>query len=152
MCFDWSAKSLRCLFSVGIVTLLVMKAEPAWAVQAHGGVEGLVSHQIGHMLFMVGIGSLLFHVHRARLRTPGWTEFRIFIWLLLVWNVITFTGHWMHEFVDVNKYVRAGENIVSFSVMDIADVYFYLTRLDHLFLVPSLVFLLLALKKWRMQG
>ena len=34
-------------------------AVPAFAVQAHGGAEGLISHQVGHILFIFGMVYLL---------------------------------------------------------------------------------------------
>ena len=35
---------------------LVNRAMPVYAVQGHGGSEGLVSHQVGHILFISGMG------------------------------------------------------------------------------------------------
>ena len=37
---------------------------------------------------------------------------------------------------------------MGYSIDSLFDLFFYLTRLDHLVLLPSFLFLLLALKKW----
>ena len=135
----------------GAFVLLLFSALPAWAVQAHGGAEGLVSHQIGHVLFIVGMGYLLFRLYHLRMQGSGWPEFKVFLWLIIAWNLLTFSGHWMHEYEAPGKFIKTGGDITSFAITNFSDAYFYLTRLDHLLLVPSFIFLLLALRKWRLQ-
>jgi len=124
---------------------------PALAVQFHGGAEGLVSHQIGHLLFFIGMVYLLVKVYQEKNTSPGWTEFRGFIWCIILWNILTFSGHWMDEFTNPKDYVLAAGHPVSFRIDQIWDVLFYFTRLDHLLLIPALLLLLLALNKWRQQ-
>ena len=126
---------------------LSVKASPAWAVQAHGGAEGLLSHQIGHLLFATGMGYLLFRLRTMRQSGRGWLEFKTSIWLLIAWNVVTFTGHWMNEFIAKEQFIKDQTTILSFTIANLPDAIYYLTRLDHLILVPSFAFLLLALKK-----
>lgn len=135
----------RCFASI-LVALSMPQV--AWAVQAHGGAEGLVSHQIGHALFTLGMGYLLFKLYRMHQAGPGWGSFKAFLWLLILWNIVTFSGHWMNEFVDPENFLRTNGHTVAFRVTDLTDAVYYLTRLDHLFLVPSFSCLLLALKKW----
>lgn len=134
-----------------IVIRSCLAADTAWAVQAHGGAEGLVAHQIGHILFTIGMVYLLFRLRTMRKKGSGWLEFKAFIWLLVAWNILTFAGHWMNEFVADGKFIRAGEHILSFTIENSSDAVYYLTRLDHLILVPSFAFLLLALRKWRVS-
>jgi hypothetical protein len=136
---------------IGAFAILMMTANPAWALQAHGGAEGLVAHQIGHMLFVIGMGYLLFRLYRVRMKGLGWFEFKIFLWLIIAWNLVTFSGHWMNEFVAAEKFIESDGITIAFSITNYTDAYFYFTRLDHLILVPSFGFLLLALLKWRLQ-
>ncbi len=126
---------------------LSVNASPAWAVQAHGGAEGLLSHQIGHLLFAAGMGYLLYRLRTMRQSGRGWPEFKTSIWLLIAWNVVTFTGHWMNEFITKEQFIKDQTTILSFSIANLPDAIYYLTRLDHLILVPSFAFLLLALRK-----
>ena len=134
-----------------IFLALVLAANPAWAVQAHGGSEGLVSHQIGHLLFTIGMVYLVFRLRSMRQSSSGWFEFKTFLWLLIAWNVMTFSGHWMNEFVANEKFIKEHANTLSFTIENLFDAIYYLTRLDHLILVPSFAFLLIALRKWRMS-
>ena len=137
------------IFCFSLTFALVSLAMPVYAVQQHGGAEGLVSHQVGHILFISGMGYLLYMVYHNRITDPGWFEFKSFLWLIIFWNILTFSGHWMREIVDSEKFIRQGNQVTGFIVTESFDAFFYLTRLDHLLLVPSFVFLLLALQKWR---
>jgi len=136
--------------AMGTFVVFMMAATPVWAVQTHGGLEGLVSHQIGHLLFTFGMGYLLFRLYSIRPKGAGWLEFKIFLWLLIAWNATTFAGHWMDEFVAKEKFIKAHGRTLAFMIENLQDALYYLTRLDHLILIPSFVFLLLALRKWRM--
>ncbi len=122
---------------------------PLRAVQSHGGAEGLIAHEVAHLLFIIGMGYLLFRINRNRITGKGWFEFKVFLWLIIAWNILTFSGHWIAEEINDSKYRIISGNIHSFAMTGIYDLYFYFTRLDHLLLVPSFVFLLLALRKWR---
>ena len=126
-------------------------ASPAWAVQAHGGAEGLVTHQIGHILFAIGMGYLLFRLYHIDQKGLGWFEFKTFLWLITGWNLLTFSGHWMNELIASSKFIKANGQIVFFTIDSFSDVIYFLTRLDHLVLVPAFLFLLLALRKWSTQ-
>jgi len=133
------------------VLLLTFAPSSAWAVQAHGGAEGLVSHQIGHILFTIGMGYLLYRIRLVRSEGRGWGAFKAFLALLILWNILTFVGHWLHELVDAQKFVHQGMHVIAFRVTTLQDALYYLTRLDHLLLVPALMLLLLALREWRKQ-
>lgn len=131
-----------------ITASLFMTPAAAWAVQQHGGAEGLVSHQVGHLLYICGIGILLLRLHQTRLTDPGWKSFRIALWLIVLWNVMTFAGHQLRELVDPGKFVKIDGLVVGYTVTGLFDAVFYLTSLDHLVLVPAFIFLLASLKTW----
>lgn len=124
-------------------------ADVAWAVQQHGGAEGLVSHQLGHFLFIIGMFYLLYRLRVFSPSGPGWKEFKLFIWCIILWNFLTFYGHWHRELIDPAKLIHAGGKTTGFIIRGPADILFYISRLDHLFLLPAFLFLLAALMRWR---
>ena len=147
-----SGKNVARFLYIVITTLALSHvATPAWAVQAHGGEEGLVAHQIGHILFTGGMVYLLYHLNNIAHHEPGWLQFKIFLYLIIAWNVLTFTGHWMHENIDPTKFSTVNSETASFTISNFHDALYYATRLDHLLLLPAIVFLLLALRKWNAQ-
>ena len=133
---------------IGLLALFLLVGQNAFAVQSHGGSEGLVSHQIGHFLFVIGMTYLLARIYSLKLHGGGWFEFKLFLWLLLLWNILTFSGHWLDEYVAAESFVRVNGALAYFVIENLMDLVYYLSRLDHLLLVPSFMFLLLALRKW----
>ena len=130
---------------------LLFSAARAQAVQGHGGTEGLISHQLGHLLFTLAMLVLLFRLRRSQLRGPGWHEFTGFLWLIILWNVLTFTGHWMQHSVASGQFIRHNGLVTAFLINNGFDLIFYLTRLDHLLLVPAFILLLLAIRNWGLE-
>lgn len=137
------------LFLASLVLLFC--ASPAGAVQQHGGAEGLVSHQIGHVLFIAGMAALLYRLHRNRTSGPGWFEFRSFITLIILWNCLTFSGHWIREIIDPRQFIDTDGVTVAFVAHSATDLVFYLSSLDNLLLVPAFGCLALALRRWSQQ-
>ncbi|MCL7488161.1 MAG: hypothetical protein M8357_08320 [Desulfobulbaceae bacterium] len=135
-----------CAFFLFVALLL---PQAAWAVQQHGGAEGLVSHQIGHLLFIFGMFFLLYRLHISVQSGPGWREFKLFVWLIICWNFLTFYGHWHREFIDPAKLLTMNGKTTGFMISGPMDLLFYFSRLDHLLLVPAFLFLLMALTRWR---
>lgn len=132
-----------------LIPLLVMlSAGSAWAVQDHGGSEGLVSHELGHLLLILGMGYLLYHLRQLGQKGHNWREFRFFLWMLILWNLLTFVGHWLNEFVPAERFILNAGAVSAFRITDFADGLYYLSRLDHLFLLPAILCLLLALRRW----
>ncbi len=139
------------LWKTFVFLAVSVETSPAWAVQTHGGAEGLLSHQIGHLLFATGMAYLLYRLRTMRQSGRGWFEFKASIWLLIVWNLATFTGHWLNEFIVEEQFIKDQTTILSFTIANLPDAIYYLTRLDHLILVPSFAFLMLALRKREMS-
>jgi len=137
---------------VALLPLFVLPALPAYAVQVHGGVEGLVSHQIGHIFFAGGMLFLLLTSYQSRWSGAGWDRFKCFLRLTIVWNILTFTGHWLQTGIGDDKFVRAGGQVVGFRVETFRDVCFYFSCLDHLILLPALLCLSVALRQWVKAG
>lgn len=141
---------IRFFILLAVVPFLqLIAANSAWAVQQHGGTEGLVSHQIGHLLFIAGMFYLLYRLRVFSPSGPGWKEFKLFVWLIIFWNVLTFYGHWHRELIDPAKFLHSGGRTTGFIISGPMDVLFYISRLDHLLLLPAFLFLLAALMRWR---
>jgi len=130
---------------------LLFSAAQAQAVQVHSSAEGLISHQLGHLLFTLAMVVLLFRLSRSQLQGLGWHEFKGFLWLIIFWNALTFTGHWMQHSIASNQFILLNNQISAFQINNCFDFFFYLTRLDHLLLVPAFILLLLAIRNWSLE-
>ena len=96
---------VKYIILVFCLPFLAVWAEPAFAVLQRGGSEGLISHQIGQILFISGMIYLLYLIYHYRITGPGWFEFKAFPWLVIMWNILTFTAHWMRKTADPEKFL-----------------------------------------------
>jgi hypothetical protein len=135
----------RYFFAFLFSLLSFILAEPAWGVQSHGGPEGLVAHQLGHLLF---VGGMVFLLIRSRLDQPGWKSFRGFLWFIIGWNVLTFAGHLVEIAIPDGNFLTSGSVITGFLIDSAAALFVYLAQLDHFLLLPALLLLANALKQW----
>lgn len=132
----------------GLLLLLLFFPESAQAVQPHTGAEGMVVHQLGHVLFAGGMLFLLVRSRISRWQGPGWYRFKGFLWLAVAWNVLTFWGHFLQEITQDKRVMTADGRTIGLVADGLPDLLFYLTKLDHLVLLPALFLLALALKQW----
>lgn len=137
-----------CIVSAFIAVLM---PDIVWAAKMRE-VEGVISHQIGHFLFIIGMLVLFYRLNASVSQTSGWIEFKIFIVLVILWNLVMFYGHLHSRFVNPDKFVIVDGTVKSFAASSLSDVFFYLSRLDSLLLVPAFCFLLRALCIWRKEA
>ncbi len=126
----------------------VLLAAPASAVQAHAGLEGLVAHEFGHVLFAAGMVVVGGVAVRRVGRSPAWTRFRAFLALIILWNALAFLGHLLDLWVDPGQFTVQDARVVAFTPRAPLDWVYYLTRFDHLVLLPALGALWAALRQW----
>lgn len=135
-------------FLIAFIFLKVFAPEPVYAIQIHGGTEALVAHQIGHILFLLGALSILVRIYRGRWQGPGWNEFKYFLWLIILWNGVTFLGHFLSEVERFHYATAADGRILGLYAVRVIDYVFYFCKLDHLLLFPAMLYLFFALRRW----
>jgi hypothetical protein len=142
---------LKMLLALLVLGFLV--CEPAMAIQSHPAPEGLYTHQVAHVCFIVSMGFLAYWLEVNRFtRQKGWRHIQIAAILFLCWNVIAVFGHWVEEKVpkelfigdpDWSQRLVSGDNIWANC--------FYVLKLDHLICVPAIIFLYIGIKRLYMD-
>jgi hypothetical protein len=139
----------------GILTLtpfwlLTLFSGDAWALQTHGGVEGVVVHQLAHFQYLGALGYLFWDIRRSSFAGVGWHYLKRFCLLMMVWNGIAFIGHFAQmsiSGVDISTEDGYLSALLLLPVTFGKWVY-YITALDHLVCVPALFFLFLAMRSF----
>ncbi len=125
----------------------------AWAIQTHGDPEGLYAHQLGHVFFAAAMVYVCWQIWRRGLKSGA--GFARLFWACILfagWNVLTFVGHLAEEQLSPQAIDRqAGHLWKTLHITDLNGLLYYLTKLDHLILVPAFVLLYLALRDFRRQ-
>ncbi len=130
--------------------LLTMTVFPgtAWAVQSHGAPEGLYVHQLAHVFYTAALCYLFWGIRQSAFKARGWRCLQVFCVFMVLWNVVAFTGHSLASSVHATDFIREGGYLSTRLQGPFTSVklWYYFTKLDHLFSVPSIFFLYLAMK------
>lgn len=121
---------------------------PAWAVQIHDHPEGYVVHMMAHIFFSAALIYFLYMLYK---NPPGsglaWKHLRLSLLLFLLWNIDTFTVHWLTLHLP-DTAIIAGSNLTKDAVrveISACSLLYYLGRFDHLLCVPAMWFLMCSL-------
>jgi hypothetical protein len=136
---------------IGTPILLIFFPSVAFAIQEHGGPEGLHAHQMAHVFFAFSMGLLIYWLRRHRLvAVQGWRYIQYAALLLIVWNVQALWGHWLEESSGLIDTLRSGPMTLRITAAQGHEwliAFYYLAKLDHLICVPALGFLFLGLRR-----
>lgn len=144
----------RFLTLPSLTFLLLLPAADAWALQPHGGGEGLYIHQMAHVFF---IGTLTYlYLHTRWSQDPvsrGWRYLRIFCVLLFFWNLMAFIGHEtaVHlssdDFSDLETW---NEKLIH--PLSALKLIHYIAKMDHFLTVPALLALFFSLRSFYQEA
>lgn len=141
--------------SIGIMAIIIgiglLQPVQAFAIQTHGGAEGLFVHQFAHVFFTFSMGLLIYWLRkRSLVSSLGWRYVQYAAVFFIAWNIDASFSHWLLEqsdFITVDDLNGMQINInTARGYQWLAELY-YLTKLDHLLCVPAMVFLLLGLRR-----
>jgi hypothetical protein len=123
------------------------------ALQVHPEPEGLYSHQIGHLFFIFSMAVFAFWLQRTRLASHrGWRYIQLSCVAFILWNIDAFIGHILEARLAEETFVRSpfGRSLVVEKAA--APYLFFFLKLDHLFAVPAMIFLLLGLNRLKRES
>jgi hypothetical protein len=131
--------------------IFCLTSSPAWATQQHGAPEGLYVHQVAHLFFALTMGLLIYWLHKWRLTAiAGWRHIRLAACFFIAWNLNAILSHWLEEqsvWIQAERIGRMQITITATEGFDWLAMVFYISKLDHLWCVPALVFLFLGLRR-----
>jgi len=131
-----------------LTVILALWPDEVLAVQVHGPPEGYLTHMMAHIFFSA---SLVFFLYILHTRPPGtgasWRNLKISLLLFLIWNVDTFTTHWLSHRLPHDAIVEGVNLFEDFlsGPVDLKRIIYYLGRFDHLICVPAMWYLMNAL-------
>ena len=136
---------------VRVTAFLLFDPHSALALQTHGPPEGLYVHQLAHVFFAAALLFLIWQVKYEGLsRLPGFQQLRWACCLFVLWNVVAFLGHWSEELLLPHAFEGQPDDFSRRLVMSQFSAWvYYVTKLDHLILVPAFFLLWRGLKALR---
>lgn len=132
-----------------ISAFFFMIPQTALATQAHGAPEGIYAHQFAHVFFLLSMVILIYWLRQRRLtEKKGWLFIQYAAVFFILWNFNVLIVHFLDEqstLVVVEK-IDPWRIRISSPLGRVAEEFYYLAKMDHLFCVPAMVFLFLGLK------
>jgi hypothetical protein len=131
-----------------LFVILAMFPGSAWAVQSHGAPEGLYVHQFAHIFYTAALCYLFWCIRHSVFKSKGWRYLQVFCLFMILWNVVAFTGHSLDGLVDSVNFNDDNGYLGTRLLGPFTNLklWYYFTKLDHLFSIPALVFLYLGMK------
>ncbi|MEW5745798.1 MAG: HAMP domain-containing sensor histidine kinase [Nitrospirota bacterium] len=130
---------MRSLFWIALFLLL---PSPAWAFVPHG-YPGIFIHQMGHVFFIISCLFVMWTIFKNRLhKEKGWRYLFTSQILFIAWNVDTFIGHITEYWIEESQIIGTREGWGYFwrdIVLEGWDHLYYITKFDHLYLVPAML-------------
>ncbi len=143
-------KKLICTFSrCVLIVFLAGSLEAGWALQTHEAHEGLVTHQLAHVFFAGTMALLVYWLESNRfVKNKGWRLVQISCLLLIFWNVVAFSGHWVAKVLDASLIVGESGAIGQRILVQESplSVCYYVLHMDHLLCVPAMLCLFLGIR------
>jgi hypothetical protein len=146
--FRREAVVIRVIFSIVIVLIyLIGSPTAASAFQSHPAPEGLYIHQLAHWFFIFAMAMLAYWLQvNGFTREKGWRLIQVSCILLILWNLVAFTGHWVEEMIS-DAAISGEPDWTQRIVVDSAWTgLYYVLKLDHLVQVPAMLCLLLGIR------
>ena len=133
---------------LGVIAFVIFDPRPALALQTHGPPEGLYVHQLAHFFFAAALLFLIWQVKYEGLTgLPGFRQLRWACGLFVLWNVVAFLGHWSEELLLPQAFQGQPGDLSRRLIMSRFSAWiYYVTKLDHLILVPAFFLLWRGLK------
>jgi hypothetical protein len=130
-----------------ILTYLLCSPAVVNAFQSHPAPEGLYVHQLAHCFFVFAMGMLAYWLQINGLtREKGWRLIQLSCILLILWNLVAFTGHWVEEMISDSAVSGEPDWTQRIVVDSVCTGLYYVLKLDHLVQVPAMLFLLLGVR------
>lgn len=123
----------------GWASAFLVAPTPAFALQAHA-YEGLYLHQIAHLFFLAAMIFFALGIQRGRLvfRRP-WRLMAAGAWLLALWNIWAFGGHFIETLVPEESLLRVpGQVVPRLAFASWREVAYFIVKMDHLLAVPAI--------------
>ena len=127
---------------------MLLVPDQAWALQSHGPTESIYVHQLAHIFYSAALGYLFWDVRRNAFPGKGWRYLQIFCVLMILWNLVAFSGHWLGMHIADSEIIHPSGYFSSqiTGPLSAIKLLYYGATLDHLLSVPALICLFLCLR------
>ncbi|MFA5904610.1 MAG: hypothetical protein WC836_11810 [Desulfobacula sp.] len=139
-------------FPIAVTTgsILLLPAD-AYAIQLHLTSEGIITHQMGHIFFLISMVALIFTLSGKGLdKQKGWRLIQYSAFFFILWNLDAVLGHFLDNQIHAVAIKNISITTMQMEVYDNSTVLYriyYALKLDHLLAVPAMLLFYMGLSR-----
>ena len=138
------------IFSLTALSWTILCPEQALATCDYGRPEGVHTHQLAHIFFIISMGILIYRLREKKSHlSSGWKFIQYSAFFFILWSLDAFAVHFMDEQFNIIQIETIGPwqiRIDDCFDNNLLKVFYYLARMDYLLFMPAFIFLYYGLR------
>ncbi len=128
----------------------LLSPDQALATCDYGRPEGVHTHQLAHLFFIISMGILIYRLREKKPPLPpGWKFIQYSAIFFILWSLDAFAVHFMDEQFNIIQIKIIG--LWQIKINDcfnnnLLKFFYYLARMDYLLCMPAFIFLYYGLR------
>lgn len=139
---------IRASVLIAAAVVICIFPDNAFATQEHADPEGLYSHQIAHIFFMLSMIVLMVQIKKTRPLLHGWKLIGNAALLFFAWNLTVFIVHALRESIDPWRFEGNAAMWTQTIMLTGAKEYVFYTGkvIEHFILVGAMVAFVMGIR------
>ncbi|MEA3438165.1 MAG: hypothetical protein U9R43_17000 [Thermodesulfobacteriota bacterium] len=138
------------VFFLAALSWTILSPDTALATCDYGRPEGVHTHQLAHIFFIISMGIL---IYRMRIKKPqlssGWKFIQYSAIFFILWSLDAFAVHFMDAQFSIIQIKTIGPWQIKINDCfnnNLLKFFYYLFRMDYLLFLPAFIFLYFGLR------
>jgi len=139
------------VFFLAALSWTILSPNTALATCDYGRPEGVHTHQLAHIFFIISMGILIYRLGNKKPHlSSGWKFIQYSALFFILWNMDAFAVHFLNEQSNIIQVKTIGPWQIKINDCfgnNLLKVFYYLARMDYLLFMPAFIFLYYGLKR-----
>ncbi len=138
------------VFFLAALSWTILSPNTALATCDYGRPEGVHTHQLAHIFFIISMGILIYRLRNKKSQlSSGWKFIQYSALFFILWSLDAFAVHFMDEQFNIIQIKTIG--LWQIKINDcfnnnLLKFFYYLFRMDYLLFMPAFIFLYYGLR------
>jgi len=138
------------VFFLAALSWTILSPNTALATCDYGRPEGVHTHQLAHIFFIISMGILIYRLRNKKpYPSSGWKFIQYSALFFILWNMDAFAVHFLNEQSNIIQVKTIGPWQIKINDCfgnNLLKVFYYLARMDYLLFMPAFIFLYYGLR------
>ncbi len=139
------------VFSLTALSWTILSPDPALATCDYGRPEGVHTHQLAHIFFIISMGILIYRLRNKKPHlSSGWKFIQYSAFFFILWSIDAFAVHFLSVQFNIIQVKTIGPWQIKINDCfdnNLLKVFYYFARMDYLLFMPAFIFLYYGLTR-----